>query len=267
MDEKRNIVVVIAAYNAARTLARSVTSALEQTPEVDVVVTDDGSTDATSEVLEELNDPRVVVVRHDTNRGVSAARNSAVAAAETPFVIFLDADDELVPGAAATLLAGFDEGVGVVSGRVEVVGEERSRTWPPKDFDSPISIEMLLEKNWIATSGTAMRTDLFRDIGGFDTKLTHSEDYKLWLQSAARSSIRALPDVVARLYRDQTSASTDARTTLIGRFRALETLPAGTAPPDLVAASMARTAEDIASTFSRGREKKMWQRRARDLAG
>ncbi len=88
----------------------AVTSALAQ-PEVgEVVVVDDASTDATGDAARRgtSSDPRLVVLRQDSNIGPAAARNLAIARSTSPFIAVLDADDLLLQGRFAPLLARTD---------------------------------------------------------------------------------------------------------------------------------------------------------------
>lgn len=84
--------VVIAVFNGEKTLARAIDSVLSQTyPAREVIVVDDGSTDASAAVAERYGS-KVKLIRQ-SNRGVSAARNLGVEAASSPWIAFLDADD------------------------------------------------------------------------------------------------------------------------------------------------------------------------------
>jgi glycosyltransferase involved in cell wall biosynthesis len=86
--------VVVPAYNVAKTLSETLSALLEQTFEdFEIIVVDDGSTDATVKVAEcYQGDPRVRIVRQ-RNRGLAGARNSGIAAARGMFIGFCDADD------------------------------------------------------------------------------------------------------------------------------------------------------------------------------
>src|SRR5829696_2931566 len=89
--------VVVPCYNQARFLGEAIESVLAQShPLFEVVVVDDGSTDDTSEVAARY--PGVRLVRQE-NRGLSGARNAGLARSRGEYVVFLDADDRLLPGA------------------------------------------------------------------------------------------------------------------------------------------------------------------------
>ena len=97
--------VIMPAYNADGSIAASVRSVLDQTvPDLRLIVVDDGSTDRTRQVLDALarEDPRLLPLTVE-NGGPAAARNRALELldADTDFVMFLDADDLLLPDALA----------------------------------------------------------------------------------------------------------------------------------------------------------------------
>jgi glycosyltransferase involved in cell wall biosynthesis len=93
-------VVIIPVFNCAKYVAAAIRSCLEQIdPSDEIIVVDDGSVDGTVEVLQGFAAQPSVRVQHQTNRGVSGARNAGVGASTGTFVVFLDADDELLPRA------------------------------------------------------------------------------------------------------------------------------------------------------------------------
>ena len=105
------ISIVIPAYNAERRVRECLTSILVQSHrDVECVCVDDGSTDETRAVLEGVanGDDRVKVLSQP-NAGVSAARNAGLAVATGEIVMFVDADDQLLPGALDVVARVFDE--------------------------------------------------------------------------------------------------------------------------------------------------------------
>jgi len=93
-----SICAIIPAHNSQATLGRALASVRAQTlPVSRLVVVDDASTDATSEIAKNFKGMNVEVVRLDRNVGAAAARNRGIAAATTELVAFLDADDEWLP--------------------------------------------------------------------------------------------------------------------------------------------------------------------------
>ncbi|MFI5616634.1 glycosyltransferase family 2 protein [Streptomyces sp. NPDC051567] len=108
-----SVSVVVIAYNDAALVGEAVSSALAQGPVVaEVIAVDDASRDGTARVLDELavRHPRLKVVhRTENSGGCGTPRNDGIAAASAPYVLFLDSDDVLAPGAADALVRAAEE--------------------------------------------------------------------------------------------------------------------------------------------------------------
>lgn len=107
VNDTPNAAIVIAAYNAQATIARAVRSALAQAHVAEVCVVDDASSDATLETARACDDGtgRLILLRQDVNGGPSPARNRAMEATRAPWIGILDADDYLLDGRIARMLA------------------------------------------------------------------------------------------------------------------------------------------------------------------
>jgi glycosyltransferase involved in cell wall biosynthesis len=109
--------VVICSLNGAAGVDRCLYAlAAQKDVELQVIVVDDGSTDDTSETARAHDG--VTVIRHETNRGASAARNTGIRAATAPVVAFLDDDCEPEPEWARELLDAYEDGVIGVGGSI-----------------------------------------------------------------------------------------------------------------------------------------------------
>jgi glycosyltransferase involved in cell wall biosynthesis len=109
VQERRVVSIVINNYNYARFLRAAIDSALAQSyTAVEVIVVDDGSTDASREIIASYHDGIVPVLK--ANGGQASAFNAGFAASRGEVVVFLDADDTLLPTSAATALRLFDDG-------------------------------------------------------------------------------------------------------------------------------------------------------------
>lgn len=99
------VTIIVTTYNRAGMVARTIRSVLAQTyGRIDCLVVDDGSTDDTPRVLAEIADPRLRVVRHEKNRGATAAKNTGLDHLRGEWFTFVDSDDEIVPEAIETLV-------------------------------------------------------------------------------------------------------------------------------------------------------------------
>jgi hypothetical protein len=179
--------VVIPTHNYACYVAEAIQSALVQRYRpIEIIVVDDGSTDETPSVLKGF-DGSIRVLRLD-GRGVSAARNAGLAQAGGEYVVFLDADDVLLPGGVAAqaglltrrpdvdAVAGEWYACEVESGRVR-----RGRS-SPKDGEV---LSRLLRANIVATpSAMMLRRRVLDVIGGFDTSLSFTADWEMWIRLA-----------------------------------------------------------------------------------
>ena len=105
------ITVLTAVYNGARYLAEAIESVLaDGFEDFEYVIVDDGSTDATPRILADAaaRDPRIVLLRHEPNRGIAAATNRGLAIARGAYIARLDADDISLPGRLAREAAYLD---------------------------------------------------------------------------------------------------------------------------------------------------------------
>jgi glycosyltransferase involved in cell wall biosynthesis len=201
--------VVVTTYDHARYLPESLGSIVGQSRPVDaIVVVDDGSTDDPAAVVARF--PRVRLIRQE-NRGLAAARNAGLAALDTTYVVFLDADDRLAPQAIACGLACFDRApdCGLVYGGhvyIDADGHEIGCRYDPPG-DEPYL--QLLRGNFIAMHGTVMyhRAKLI-EAGTFDETLRRCEDYDVYLRMARRFPMAGYADQVAayRLHGSNMSA-------------------------------------------------------------
>ena len=97
--------IIMATYNRAHTIVRAVDTVLNQTyKNFELIIIDDGSTDNTLELLRKYNDPRIRIFMHETNKGVTAAKNRGFKEIKGEWFGTFDSDDELKPNAIETLM-------------------------------------------------------------------------------------------------------------------------------------------------------------------
>ena len=210
-DEPTSVSVVIPCYNQGRFLPGAIESALGQTGEPPkVIVVDDGSCDDTPSVAQQFSGVRYV---WQENRGLSAARNRGLAECDTQYIVFLDADDLLLPNALRHGLEchAHHRDRAFVSGGYRLMDAAGNVTAEPTPADIDRGhFAALLRGNYIAMHATVMyRTEVVRDLGGFDESLSVCEDYDLYLRIADRHPIATHRHVVAdyRIYPSTLSAN------------------------------------------------------------
>jgi O-antigen biosynthesis protein len=192
-----DITAVVACFNYGAYLKEAVDSLLGQEGGAPhVIVVDDGSTDpATHAALDAL--PEQVELVRQSNAGVVAARNAGGARVRTPFVLFLDADDRLAPGALAAMLRALDEhpAASFAYGHHRFFGEwDAVMRFPPYD---PLR---LLDRHLIGLTALTRRAVL-DDTGGFDPRFDAFEDWELWLHALAHGHRGVLVDALTLEYR------------------------------------------------------------------
>jgi glycosyltransferase involved in cell wall biosynthesis len=182
MHSPRDIAVVIPCYNHASVLRRTIRGLERQTIKpTEVVVVDDGSIDHPEKILRQAQDDgglQVAFVNLDKNYGAPYARNTGAKITKSPYILFLDADAELVPDALETM-------VKTLENHPEADFAYSSFIWgwkkfPGRDFDT----SALQQTNYIHTSSLLRRSAF----PGFDESLKKFQDWDLWLTMAKRGS-------------------------------------------------------------------------------
>ncbi len=180
--------VIIPVYQGERFILGAVRSALQQTyTNLEVLVVDDGSTDSTAAQLAGVVDSRVSILRQE-NRGLSTARNLALAHASGEYIAFLDADDRWFPEKLEidlyTLKASANP-VAIAYSWYYAVDDQgrllhRSR---PYKFSGSVFQTMLRMDDLILPSASIFHRRVFEQLGGFDVHSYH-EDRVLFLRAA-----------------------------------------------------------------------------------
>ena len=213
------VTVIIPAYNYARFLPMAIRSVLGQScPDWELVIVDDGSTDNTAEVVQPFlkSDARVRYV-HQKNAGLSAARNTGIRHAHTPFVALLDADDEWEPAFLERGLEAFQRLpaefglVATASCLMDAAGQLLPASDRGTKSEREIRAEELILKNRFHASSPLIRREVFETCGMFDESLRSSEDRDMWIRVARRFRIQLRPEVLVRARRhgDNMSANCD----------------------------------------------------------
>lgn len=183
---------IIPAYNAAGTLRQAVRSVLSQGIEdAEVIIVDDGSTDATLSIAEELalGDDRVWV-SSQPNSGVSEARNTGLRGARGQWLHFLDADDWVLPRGLKRLIeAAQRSGLEAACGGSALFDERGHSLGWSYGVDVPqgvsVGVTELLERNRFQPGASVVRRERLAGMA-FDERVEPSEDWDLWLRLSER---------------------------------------------------------------------------------
>ena len=207
------VTVVMPAYQAAATVGGAVSSALSQTyADLELVVVDDGSTDATAAIAAAHGD-HVRVVRQE-NSGVAGARNRGLQEAQGELIAFCDADDVLFPEHVEELVRLWDAHGGIVTSNSYWLlpgGIHPSRTRYKGGFPKPDEQRRaILEQNFVSPLSLFPRS-LADEIGLFPVERRRAEDWHFWIRAIlAGHRIRLQPRPLS-LYRWGTQSLSSAR--------------------------------------------------------
>lgn len=209
------ISVVIPAYNYAKTLPRAVESVLTQldTVAAELIVINDGSTDDSFAVLEQLQGlhPERFRVVHKRNGGASSARNVGIREALGDFLVFLDADDELIPDALATLhehVMTHPKTRLVIGGHIAVSADGKRREHIPAGLpELPLQRlrAYLLGKRLALSNGAcAMHREVF-ERGDYPEAFRSAEDIPVFAQALANYPCTLLIQPLALIHKHDDS--------------------------------------------------------------
>lgn len=181
-----DVTVVMPAYQAERTIGAALSSVLSQTGvDFDVVVVDDGSTDATAAIVR-AHGRRVRLVQQE-NRGVSAARNVGVHESRGGLIAFCDADDIFFDTHLESLVAVWRRtGGGIATANSWLLfpgGIRVGRTFHEGRFPPPRRQRRAILEQCFVSYMSVFPKRLFVDIGAFDESLPAAEDWDFWLRA------------------------------------------------------------------------------------
>jgi glycosyltransferase involved in cell wall biosynthesis len=183
--------IVIPHFNQLEYLGECVESVRNQTfTDWEAIVVDDASTNCDAEqFVRQINDPRLLFIRHASNRGQGAARNTGIKSSKAELILPLDADDRLHPEFLETTTNVLREKpqVDCVFTEFQLFGSSND-IW---HFNVRSPKDMLVQQ-WIPGAGTLLRRHLWAAIGGYSEvrELSGNEDWEFWIK-AIRHDVEA----------------------------------------------------------------------------
>ena len=236
--------VIIPAHDVADWLVGSVGSALAQNTPIEVIVVDDASPDDGAERVRRAfpDEPRLRVITNRRAPGVCGARNTGLEVATAPWLVFLDGDDQLLPGGLEALLNGASVGVAGVFGsfrHVDGDGRDVASSWledradAVARFDAQILDLSLLPRRTFnpPPGGILVSADALRSVGGWDeapSGARQSEDFEMVMRVATRGPFALVETaVMAYLQRPGSRSAGDGndRSRLLTRLAIVRRAP------------------------------------------
>lgn len=193
------ISIIIPAYNAEKTIVATLNSVQNQTfSDWEAIVIDDGSTDRTIQIVNELNDPRIQVFSYP-NAGVAETRNRGLMKARGDYIAFLDADDLWTPDKLELQLRALQDhpeaGVAYSWNYYQYENPADSYADKSQRFEGNVYADLLI-KNFLQNgSNPLVRKEAIASVGLFDPTIKSCEDWDYYLRLARNWPFVLVPKV------------------------------------------------------------------------
>jgi glycosyltransferase involved in cell wall biosynthesis len=207
--------VVIPCFNHAHFVAQAIASVLAQShPNFEIIVVDDGSTDNTAEVVRNYSSVRYI---YQENAGRSAARNTGLRQSVGEFLVFLDADDRLLPNALAVGIGCMREHpeCALVSGHCRIIDGNGVILPSPRQLqvERDHYLQLLRGGTYIWCPAVALfQRKVFDFAHGFDPAMVPVEDYDLYLRVTRDFPVHCHAQVIAEYRQHSSNTSRDVAT-------------------------------------------------------
>lgn len=215
-----DITVLLAVYNGQAFLRSAIDSILAQSfTNFELLVMDDGSTDATATILASYADPRLRVLHNPHNIGLTRSLNVGLRAAHAPLIARMDADDIAHPTRLERQLAFLrsQPTVVLVGAWAQVIGAQGQPlpNWFPASVASPTALRWgIMFRNPLVHSSVMFRRAVILDqFGGYNEAFRAAQDYELWLRLVCHYDLANLPEVLIQLRVSAGSVSVQHRHT------------------------------------------------------
>lgn len=207
--------VIIPTYNRSEILLRAINSVLSQTfQDFEIIVVDDASSDKTSDAIKQIQDTRLIYIRHSVNRGISYSRNTGLKLSNGKYITFLDHDDEYVPDRLMKLHDIFQKHntIDLVYHDYWLVDENQKRYFSIEEKQKGIEL-LPIHRNvfYILPGCIAIKRECLSKIGFFDDTLGPYEDWDFLIRASKFCRFYYLKEALYRWYVSGTNYSLSVR--------------------------------------------------------
>lgn len=178
------ISVIMPVLNGEDYLAEAIESVLNQTyKDLELIIIDDGSSDKTPDIIASYKDPRVRVIKHHKNKGVSTSRNEAIKAARGKYLGMHDADDISLPERFEKQVGYLEkhQDIDLLGSNLQIIDKEDNYISVISLLTSPDDLKLAeIFSNQFGQGSVMIRKAILDEVGLYDPSLTHAEDTDLW---------------------------------------------------------------------------------------
>lgn len=227
--------VVIPAFNHVQFVAEAITSVLNQSfDDVEVIVTDDGSSDGTADVIRSFSDARVKLDIFPENRGAVIALNSAIRRSRGEYICFLSSDDYFLPGKLEKQVKFLTQNpeVAATFGVPIFIDERGNRLLAHEQFngevfETPFRKQLVSRNDWLrhfffwgnclCHPAAMVRRAAYDSVGLYDPRFANLPDFDMWVRLSMSFDIAATPDALTamRIRDNNRNMSAPSRSTLV----------------------------------------------------
>lgn len=195
--------VVIPTYNREDVIKRCIKSVLNQTYDnIEIIVVDDGSTDSTQEIVQNIESEDINYHYFNNNLGANVARNKGIELASGDLIGFLDSDDIWLPDKTAKQVSVFNNSndrLGVVYSGYYVSDQYGKRIGELPQISGDIFEEELSGDKISPTSTVMVRQECFEKVGGFNEELPARQDYNMWFRISKKYKFDYVNEPLAKI--------------------------------------------------------------------
>lgn len=205
MDQNIIVTVGIPIYNAERFLELSIRSVLNQTfRNFELILSDDGSTDASLEISKSFTDPRIIVISDGKNRGISYRLNEQISIARGEYFVRMDADDIMFPERLKKIVETFNrnEDCNIIGSSAVIINENDQVIGFRKSPKHTSLIECYFSTRFIHPSVAYRKSLVVNNL--YNSKYDGCEDHELWFRIFSCSKALILEEALI-FYREPTN--------------------------------------------------------------
>ncbi|MBD2517426.1 glycosyltransferase [Nostoc sp. FACHB-973] len=200
--------VIIPSYNHEKYVYEAIQSVLEQTyQDWEIIITDDGSTDRTVNVIKQFTDNRIKLFCFDKNRGACIAANNCIKEATGEFIAMLSSDDVFMPNKLAKQVSFLDEQpeVGAVFSYAQIIDDDGNEFNQENHFYKTIFNQVnrnrfewlnyfFLNGNCLCHPSALIRKKCYEEVGQYDERFAQLPDFDFWIRLCMNYEIYIIPE-------------------------------------------------------------------------